>query len=264
MSFYAKSNGSRNIGLRTGITGTATNIIFNPNTQAVVSLPSGFTANITSANDGYYRYSITVIASASSDLLSVVMFSGTSLVYTGSGQSVYISAIQTEQGTYATTYIPTTTAAVTRIADVANKTGISSLIGQTAGTIFADLSYIATSTASARWFNVFGTTQHIALASNGINQIRVITNALSDTLSTAPTSNTGIKIAFAYNNSGVVCFINGTQYTLTNGGGQVMTSLTSIAFDLSLATGVVEAKINQSALFPTRLTNAQLAQLTTL
>jgi hypothetical protein len=43
-----------------------------------------------------------------------------------------------------------------------------------------------------------------------------------------------------------------------------MTSLTSIAFDLSLATGVVEAKINQAALFPTRLTNEQLAQLTTL
>ena len=178
--------------------------------------------------------------------------------------TIRIAAPQMELGAYATTWVPTTTAAVTRIADLASKTGISSLIGQTAGTIFADLSYIATSTASARWFNVFGTTQHIALASNGINQIRVITNALSDTLSTAPTSNTGIKIAFAYNNSGVVCFINGTQYTLTNGGGQVMTSLTSIAFDLSLATGVVEAKINQAALFPTRLTNEQLAQLTTL
>ena len=178
--------------------------------------------------------------------------------------TIRIAAPQMELGAYATTWVPTTTAAVTRIADTASKTGISSLIGQTAGTIFADLSYIATSTASARWFNVFGTTQNIALASNGINQIRVITNALSDTLSTAPTSNTGIKIAFAYNNSGVVCFINGTQYTLTNGGGQVMTSLTSIAFDLSLATGVVEAKINQAALFPTRLTNAQLAQMTTL
>jgi hypothetical protein len=178
--------------------------------------------------------------------------------------TIRIAAPQMELGAYATSWVPTTTAAVTRIADVANKTGISSLIGQTAGTIFADLSYIATSTASARWFNVFGTTQHIALASNGINQIRVITNALSDTLSTAPTSNTGIKIAFAYNNSGVVCFINGTQYTLTNGGGQVMTSLTSIAFDLSLATGVVEAKINEAALFPTRLTNAELATLTTL
>jgi hypothetical protein len=178
--------------------------------------------------------------------------------------TIRIAAPQMELGAYGTTFIPTTTAAVTRIADVAQKTGISSLIGQTAGTIFADLSYIATSTASARWFNVFGTTQHIALASNGINQIRVITNGLSDTLSTPPTSNTGIKIAFAYNNSGIVCFINGTQYTLTLGGGQVMTSLTSIAFDLSLATGVVEAKINQAALIKTRLTNAQLAQLTTL
>jgi hypothetical protein len=125
MSFYVKSNGSRNIGLRTGITGTSANIIFNPNTQAVVSLPSGFTANITSANDGYYRYSITATASVSSDLLSIVMFSGTSLVYTGSEESIYISACQTEAGSYATSYIPTTSATVTRLADSCSKTSIS-------------------------------------------------------------------------------------------------------------------------------------------
>ena len=46
---------------------------------------------------------------------------------------------QLEAGSYATSYIPTTSASVTRNADVINKTGISSLIGQTEGTVFLEV-----------------------------------------------------------------------------------------------------------------------------
>jgi hypothetical protein len=60
----------------------------------------------------------------------------------GSNQSVYLWGSQLEVGSNATSYIPTTTTAVTRVADVASKTGISDLIGQTEGTIFFDLKTI--------------------------------------------------------------------------------------------------------------------------
>ena len=46
---------------------------------------------------------------------------------------------QLEAGANATSYIPTVASTVTRNADVISKTGISSLIGQTEGTIFVDL-----------------------------------------------------------------------------------------------------------------------------
>ena len=49
---------------------------------------------------------------------------------------------QLEAGSNATSLIPTTTSAVTRNADVISKTGISSLIGQTEGTIFVDYNKI--------------------------------------------------------------------------------------------------------------------------
>ena len=45
---------------------------------------------------------------------------------------------QNEVGTYATSNIPTTTTAVTRTQDTCSKTGISSLIGQTEGTIYLE------------------------------------------------------------------------------------------------------------------------------
>ena len=59
---------------------------------------------------------------------------------------------------YATSYIPTTTASVTRNQDVCSNTGISSLIGQQEGTMFvqvtakyknADIAYINTGVTNA-------------------------------------------------------------------------------------------------------------------
>jgi hypothetical protein len=50
----------------------------------------------------------------------------------------YIYGAQLEAGAYATSYIPTLGAAVTRGLDACSKTGISSLIGQTEGTLFVE------------------------------------------------------------------------------------------------------------------------------
>jgi hypothetical protein len=102
ISFYAKSNGTRNIGIRTGITGTSQNIIFNLNTQTAVSTPVGFTTKITAANSGYYRYEVTATSAVTLDTCSVVMFNGTSIAYLGTSESLYISAFQYEAGSYAT------------------------------------------------------------------------------------------------------------------------------------------------------------------
>jgi hypothetical protein len=56
------------------------------------------------------------------------------------GESVYIWGVQVEEGAFATSYIPTTTATVTRAADVASITGtnFSSWYNQTEGTVFSE------------------------------------------------------------------------------------------------------------------------------
>jgi hypothetical protein len=269
MSFYAKSNGSRNIGLRTGITGTSTNIIFNPNTQAVVSLPSGFTTSITSANDGYYRYSITAIASASSDLLSVVMFSGSSLVYTGSGQSIYISAIQTEQGAYATTYIPTTTATVTRVADSFSRGNIftNGLITSSGGTWFVELRgnlalipdsgvigfWVGTSTATP---NSNGSINFRQGGTSNRSGIFVYTGGSSTFLYYPTTDN--VKFAIKWNGSTLDVFANGTKV------------VTSQSFPHSLMENLATTGVGrpffmqQMALYSTPLSDSNCIALTTL
>ena len=62
-----------------------------------------------------------------------------SLILTVSGS---VNNWQLEAGSNATSYIPTTTTSVTRNADVISKTEISSLIGQTEGTLYCEIQHL--------------------------------------------------------------------------------------------------------------------------
>jgi hypothetical protein len=186
--------------------------------------------------------------------------------------TIRIAAPQMELGSYATTWVPTTTAAVTRIADDAIKTGVSSLIGQTEGTIFADIRYevaqqarmAITDGTTNNWiffaFPETGTTSRIYIRSSNVVNV-------DQSFSSLFTANQTYKIALAYKTGNWAFYVNGTQ---------VASGTNSISFNgtfdriflnggSSTIGGVaVYAKYNQAVLFPTRLTNAQLAQLTTL
>ena len=179
--------------------------------------------------------------------------------------SVDLWGAQVEAGSIATSYIPTTTGSVTRNADVVTLSGaVSGCIGQTEGTIYLDLTVLGKGSSSATsWVQIFGPSNNIGLAINSSNLFRSIVNTQSDTLLTAPLISSGVKVAWAYDATGTTCFINGTQYTLTTGGNQTMSSLTSISIDGSANTAFGFARIRAAALYNTRLTNAELAALTT-
>jgi hypothetical protein len=57
-----------------------------------------------------------------------------------SGGTIQVWGAQLEQGSYATSYIPTSGSTVTRNQDIFTRDGIGSLIGQTEGTFFIELS----------------------------------------------------------------------------------------------------------------------------
>jgi hypothetical protein len=178
--------------------------------------------------------------------------------------TLYAWGIQLEAGSIATSYIPTTTGSITRNADVVSVSGaVSGSIGQTQGTIYLDLTVLGKGSSSAtRWVQIFGPSNNIGLAINSSNLFRSIVNTQSDTLLTAPLISSGVKVAWAYDATGTTCFINGTQYTLTTGGNQTMSSLTSISIDGSANTAFGFARIRAAALYTTRLSDADLMLLT--
>jgi hypothetical protein len=217
---------------------------------------------------GWYRCRMTVLMGYTPTTPRVGFRVGTQI----SGRPLSVASgtvnawgAQLETGSVATSYIPTTTATVTRNADVVSVSGaVSGSIGQTQGTIYLDLTVLGKGSSSAtRWVQIFGPSNNIGLAINSSNLFRSIVNTQSDTLLTAPLISSGVKVAWAYDATGTTCFINGTQYTLTTGGNQTMSSLTSISIDGSANTAFGFARIRAAALYNTRLTNAELAALTT-
>jgi hypothetical protein len=234
-------------------------------TSGIVGTTTDCTARIENYGSGWYRCIMTAICDAAGTAsVFVSSASGNTRDYIGNGSaSLYLWGAQLETGSVATSYIPTTAGTGSRSGDLVSVTGaVSGSIGQTAGTFYIDLSYSLRSTSTAtRWFQVFGSSNNIGLAVATSNVVRSIVNGQSDILSTPSTSD-GVKIAWGYDGSGVVCFVNGTQYTLTNGGAQIITQLNQISLDLSTTTNIGNCRLRAMALYTTRLTNAELAALT--
>jgi hypothetical protein len=180
--------------------------------------------------------------------------------------TIRIAAPQMELGTYATTFIRTTTAAVTRVADTALKTGVADLIGQTEGTLFFDCEAI--STGANQSFSISdGTTSQridIRLTSNAFQSVGSFSGSAELNITGGSfTNGQRVKLALAYANNDAVLYANGaligSDSTFT-----VVGTFNRIGFDVAAGTQRFNSPVAQAALFPTRLTNAQLAAITTL
>jgi hypothetical protein len=176
----------------------------------------------------------------------------------------YVWGLQAELGSYPTSYIPTTSASVTRNADVISKTGISSLIGQTEGTIFWDVDFNVVANNDAIFIKdnaSYDTFVFMQKESSGIIACGYYgSGALQARIESSAVTTGRYKIAFAYKNNDFVMYLNGTQVGTDTSG--TVSGLMDY-FDLHWTeTGCNNAYA--SALWKTRLTNTQLAALTTI
>ena len=173
---------------------------------------------------------------------------------------------QLEAGSYATSYIPTTSASVTRNADVISKTGISSLIGQTEGTMFIDINYKADSVFK-NFFNLgTSTSSYIAIVARSNNKIGAeVLNAgvqVNTEGSTIYTSQR-LKIAFAYKANDFAMYINGVL-AFSQSSGTVPAKAEVYLGSYGNGSWQPKDGINSAALWKTRLSNTELATLTTI
>jgi hypothetical protein len=237
-------------------------------------------AFIENYGNGWYRCGFSVTAAASgtpTSFIIPIIASGTTRdgTFAGNGNGVYAWGAQVETGSIATSYIPTTAAAVTRNADVITLSGaVSGCIGQTEGTIYVEVDYRNTALTNAR------IPLYIMNAgSPNVNSLRIeisgagawfaslsANNATIWTLSTAASQPAGIyKIAVSYKNTDSVIYINGNQVATSNAAFTFSAELNKASFEGTTAgNNTFNDRIRSAALYTTRLTNAELAALTTL
>jgi hypothetical protein len=268
-SFFVKAGTSKRveISLRANNEGSigAGETVFNLDNGTIVS-GSG---SIAAFSNGWYRCT-SVGTSNSTTVANAFIYLYDSLgnkSYTGTGtNTVFIWGLQIEAGAYATTYIPTTTAAVTRNADTASRTGVESWIGQTEGTVFVDVNYQA----------VTGLSMFVSIRPNSANKIEIYRdgttifgdifgNSVNVLLSRVSNPAGRYKIALAYKSGQTALYINGTSAGTSATAFSFATSMADLSINLrSGPTFIEQAFYNQVMLFPNRLTDSQLQSLTTL
>jgi hypothetical protein len=244
----------------------------------VVSSPSGVTSSIQNMGNGWFRCSITATCSSSGTgyYVNGPAITSSNYIYQGvSGYGIYIWGCQIEASSYPTSYIPTTSASATRVADACSKTGISSLIGQTSGTIFYDGYYGNEPDELYVFLQKSGSTGidnsiYLQRESGGSKiYFNVWVGSTQQALIGGGNFGVGdrIKIAAAYANNDFMIYINGTQISFDTSG----TPPTCANLQIGTYTGapstanyMTSKPINEVVLFPTRLTNAELASLTTI
>jgi hypothetical protein len=135
---------------------------FNLSTGQVTGTPSG-TATIVNAGGGWYRCSISANVAESNNRTNQIFLNNRgSSTNIPVGDGVYIWGAQLEAGAFATSYIPTTTAALTRNADVATMTGtnFSDWFNATEGTFQCKFNMYSVNASNMAFTVDDGTTTH--------------------------------------------------------------------------------------------------------
>ena len=171
---------------------------------------------------------------------------------------------QVEAGSYPTSYIPSYGSAVTRSADSCYANDVSHAIGQTEGTIYAEIDSLQFKTGSYLGISDGTTTnrQIFGWESNGGDSGTLRLYGFWPTSYGTFNKGEKIKVAVAYKANDFALYVNGTQ-AATNTTASVAGTLSKVGFhSVTPGTQNYQGNAYELALFNERLSNSELADLT--
>lgn len=185
---------------------------------------------------------------------------------TATSATIAIWGAQYEDGSTATSYIPTVASQLQRNADVISKTGVSNLIGQTNGTIFVEAN-----------LRVNADERRLLTISNGTELQRIIFWTLGTTLYISfngvgvssgnfPIGTAKIAVGYTIGASSTTYSIKVNNNTLITGTAAAAPNpLSAINLGSNSTSGLqLNDRIESATLFTTRLIDQQLATLTAI
>ena len=275
-SIFVKADGYSKVAIRED-NAVGHHASFDLSTGTLIEKNASGEAGIESYGNDWYRIyfvdnAVSTVCQLSLYVLPDSYTSGAPTLTTWAGdgtKGVLAYGVMVEEGTYPSSYIgPTLGASVTRLADSASRTNIANLIGQTEGTLFVDFNVLPSTLAGSYYLQVAlndGTTSNqVAAAYYADGRIQFAAFAGGSLVVNINLPSYGLtvgkhKFAFAYKLNDYVAYVDGVSVgTDTSASIGAMSKL-----DLYMTSGGTN-DINQALVFKTRLTNAQLAELTTL
>ena len=248
--------------------GTSTIAYFDLQTGTIVNV-ANCTATITAFPDGWYRLTATTTATATNAAALICIGSsstGSVQTYIGDGSNaITVWGAQFETGSFATSYISTTSATVTRAADVASITGsnFSSWYNQTEGTVFSDSNIIASQVQNQTVWQLGGGTilSSLRQPQGTSNQFRAL---IGGTFTASP--GTGGLLSAGTSKAGVAYLgTAGRLQVASSGVDSTGSSLDANKLDIgSLNPGSsLNGTIKRLTYWPVRLANTTIQSITT-
>jgi hypothetical protein len=216
-------------------------------------------------NTNVYRITATYTTSGGSGSFGLIKFTGQS------AKGFRFSGFQLELGSYPTSYIPTTSTAVTRVKDTSGTSGLSSLINSSEGTLYVEIRALANDQTERYITLNDGSNTNVVrigyFVSNP-NQILYQVNASglqTNVLTTDYTITDFNKIAVTWKLNEFKLFINGSQVGATDTSGTSPIGLTTLAFGNVVGLNQTFYGENKGVMiFPSALSDTELATLTTI
>jgi hypothetical protein len=285
MSIYVKAAGYDFACLRisTDADTKRYSIIVNLSTGAVTSTETSSATNtsyaVQSVGNGWYRLSVTASQATSFMYLTVTpsptatptYLSGLP-VFTGDGFSgIFVWGGQIEFGSFATSYIPTTTAAATRAADNASMSGanVSSWFNAAQGTLFADAYVFGLGTNGESYFlgadNAASTERfNFHMRSGGVySQFGTAGSGFPGAVVSGSYVGVSVKASSGYKTNDFAGYVNaGTVATNSTALYPWNPPNVGIGYVVNGGYSYLNGWLKKFAYYPVRVTNAQLTALT--
>jgi hypothetical protein len=249
---------------------------FDLENGVIANVISGINAKIENYGNGWYRCSISQTGLTSERLAVFTSIDGVNTTYQGDGTSgVYIYGAQLEQGSYATSYIPTQGSAVTRIADACNNGGNEQVINSTEGVLYAEVAFIADdNTISASEITISDETlnnniRFLYSPTTSFNSLFVRFDVAGVRVATFNYVGMIVtdfnKVAIKWKENDFALWINGIE-VLTDLSGATFSSSTLSTINFSNAVGGENfyGNVKDVRVYNTALTDSELATLTTI
>ncbi len=268
VSFYIKKGTYDLVKVYTQSSRVAASINITFSTESTSASGSDFVSGsnfMEDAGNGWYRVGFSATANTTGEV-SIYLSPKDLSTYAGDiSQYTEYWGMQIEEGSYATSYIPTDGGTITRVQETYEKTGISNLINSTEGVLFVEMARQEGDTSAG-----------LITLNDGTNSQTVSLYYFStgtiyfDILSGSPNVSQGVsgidtysfnKIAIKYKSGDIALWVNGVE-VYTSASAISLTGLNTLSFSQGNDAYPFYGKVKQLQVYKTALTDDELTILT--